>query len=110
MLGTFPKDFSQLETTQGYFSKWQLSKYAISQAVTSQVCPSCSTWPSACSSCITHPIKPKQFAPIDACGASECLTYPMESCCLGNCTFGKLPLGKYSVAKLPMGKYQWEST
>ena len=40
MLGTFPKEFSQAETSQGCFLKWQLPKCAISQVVTSQVCPS----------------------------------------------------------------------
>ena len=40
MLGTFRKDFSQVAAFQGYFPKWQLAKYAISQAETSQVCPS----------------------------------------------------------------------
>ena len=37
MLGTFPKDFSQVATLQGNFTKWQ--KCAISQSATSQVCP-----------------------------------------------------------------------
>ena len=50
MLGTFPKDFPQVATSQGYFPKWQLPKCAISQAATFQVCPSHSTWPSFCSS------------------------------------------------------------
>ena len=45
MLGTFPKDSSQVATSQGYFPKWQLPKCAISQAVTSQVCPSRSVRP-----------------------------------------------------------------
>ena len=36
VLGTFPKDFSQVATSQGYFPKWQLSKCAISRAATSQ--------------------------------------------------------------------------
>ena len=40
MLSTFPKDFSQVATSQGYFPKWQLHKWAISQAATSQVYPS----------------------------------------------------------------------
>ena len=43
MFRTFPKAFSQAETSQGYFLKRQLSKYAISQVATSQVCPSRST-------------------------------------------------------------------
>ena len=38
MLGTFPKDFPQVQaTSQGYFSEWQLPKRAIPQAATSQV-------------------------------------------------------------------------
>ena len=36
MLGTFPQEFSQAATSQGFFPKWQLSKCAISQAATSQ--------------------------------------------------------------------------
>jgi len=35
MLGTFPKAFSQVATSQGYFPKWQLPKCKISQATTS---------------------------------------------------------------------------
>ena len=35
MLGTFPKDFSQVTISQWYFPKWQLPKSAISQAATS---------------------------------------------------------------------------
>jgi len=56
MLGTFPKDYSQVTTPQGYFSKWQLPKCAISQAGTSQVCPSRSARPSACSSRSARPL------------------------------------------------------
>ena len=44
MLGIFPNDFSQVATSQGYFPKWQLLKCAISQAATSQVCSSRSTF------------------------------------------------------------------
>ena len=40
MLGTFPKDSSQVATSQGYFPKWELPECAISQAGTFQVCPS----------------------------------------------------------------------
>ena len=36
----FPKAFSHVATSKGYFSKWQLPKSANSQAETSQVCPS----------------------------------------------------------------------
>ena len=38
-----PKVFSQAATYQRYFPKWQLPRCAISQAATSQVCPSRST-------------------------------------------------------------------
>ena len=34
MLGTFPKNFSQMVTSQGYFPKWQLPKCAISLEAT----------------------------------------------------------------------------
>ena len=44
MLGTFPKDFSQVSTSQGYLPKWQLPKCANTQAATSQVVPSRSAW------------------------------------------------------------------
>ena len=49
ILGTFPKDFSQVATSQDYFPKWQLPKCAISQAATSQVFPSPSVQPTFCS-------------------------------------------------------------
>ena len=45
MLGTFTKDFSQVATSQGYFPQGQHPKSAISQAETSQVCSSRSSWP-----------------------------------------------------------------
>ena len=45
MLGTLPKDFSQVATSQEYFPKWKLPNCAISQAATSQVCPSRSVRP-----------------------------------------------------------------
>ena len=47
ILGTFPKDFFQVATSQGYFPKWQLPKYANSEVATSQVCPSRSARPQA---------------------------------------------------------------
>ena len=37
MFGTFRKAFSQVGTSQGYFSKWQLPKWVISQVPTSQM-------------------------------------------------------------------------
>ena len=52
--------------------KRQLLKYAMSQAATFQ-----SARPT-----------------IVACGVSNSLTLPLESCRLGYCTFGKMPLGK----------------
>ena len=58
MLGTFPKDFYQVATSQVYFPKWQFSKCAIFQAGTSQVCPSRSARPSACYSRSGRPHKP----------------------------------------------------
>jgi len=63
MLGTFPKDFSQMETyqmatSQGYFPKWQLPKCAISQVATSQVCPSHSSWTPACVNHGAWPLSP----------------------------------------------------
>ena len=45
MLGSFPKDFFQVATSQGYFPKWELSKCAISRAATSQLCTSRSVRP-----------------------------------------------------------------
>ena len=45
MLGSFPKDFSQVATSQGYFPKWQLPKYAIYQAAIFQVCSARSARP-----------------------------------------------------------------
>ena len=40
MSGVSPIYFSQVETSQGYFTKWQLPICA-----TSQVCPNCSAYP-----------------------------------------------------------------
>ena len=37
-----------MATSQGYFPTWQLPKCAISQAITSKVCPSRSARPPAC--------------------------------------------------------------
>ena len=55
MLDTFPKDFSQVATSQRYFSKFQLPKCAIFQVSTSQVYPSRSNLPLACSSLGARP-------------------------------------------------------
>ena len=70
MLGTFPNDFSQVATSQEYFLKWELPKCVISQAVTSQVCPSRSARPPACSSrgaqLLAHPSRSAR-APIEDC-------------------------------------------
>ena len=43
--GYFPRVFSQVVTSQGYFPKWQLFTCTISKAVTSHVCPSRSDQP-----------------------------------------------------------------
>ena len=40
MLDTVPKAFYQIATSQGYFTKWNNSKCAISQAASSKLCPS----------------------------------------------------------------------
>ena len=82
MLGTFPKDVFQVETSQRYFLKWQLPKCAISQAETSQVCPGCITW---------HPSEPRRSTPqtIRASALGP----------LGNYTYRKLPSGKLSLGK-----------
>ena len=66
MLGTFPKAFSQAETSQWYFPHLQPPKCAIYQAATSKVYSSRSARP---------PVQAEQRSvPIAACGASECLT------------------------------------
>jgi len=57
---------SQAVTSQGYFPKRQLPKFAVSQPATSQVCPSRSARPLACSS--------SSAPPIAAYGTSESLT------------------------------------
>jgi len=56
MLGTFPKDFPQVATSQGYFPKWQPPKCASSQAETSKVFLSRSALPSVCSSHGARPL------------------------------------------------------
>ena len=56
MRPSFPWDFSQVAAFQGYFPKCQLAKYAISQAATSQVCPSLIAQPQACSRCGNSPL------------------------------------------------------
>jgi len=81
MLGTFPKAFSSnfprvffhVATSQMQFPKRQLPKSVLA----AELGPHCSL----CG------------------GASEGLILPSESCRLGNCTFGKLPLGKLSLRK-----------
>jgi len=41
ILGTFPKNFSQVATSQGYFPKWQLPNMQFPKR---QVCPSRRAW------------------------------------------------------------------
>ena len=103
MLGIFQKDFSQVATSKGYFPKWQLPNRAISQAATSEICPSRSARPTACFSCGARspsPSQPQVWTP--HCSLRR-LRRP-------NLTFGKLLLGKLSLGKSPMGKCLWEST
>ena len=56
MLGTFPKVFSAVATSQEYFPKWQPPKCASSQAETSKVFLSRSALPSVCSSHGARPL------------------------------------------------------
>ena len=73
----FSKDFSQVATSQWYFSKRQLPKSAISQAATFQVCLSHSTPPPSCSSRGARPLAhPSRSArhPIATCVASQGIT------------------------------------
>ena len=63
MLDTFPKDFSQVATSQRYFPKFQLPKCGIFQVSTSQVYPIRSNMPLACSSlCARPPTNPSLCA------------------------------------------------
>ena len=55
MSATFLMTLSQVATSQGYFPKWELPKCAISQAATSQVCPSRSARPPVCPSRSARP-------------------------------------------------------
>ena len=95
MLGTFPKDFSQVSPSQGY-----LSKRAISQ-----VCPSCVTRP-------TSPSLLQHSAPTAACGASEGLIPNLwEELLLGKLHIWgvgiwEIVTWKVSLGKTPLGKYQ----
>ena len=103
MLGTFPKDFSQVAIPQGYFPKWQLPKCAISKR----------QLPKSVLSTVLGP-KPVLAA------ALEPLAHPSRSdrphCNLRslkgpNLTFGKLPLGKFHILEschlgnFQLGKY-----
>ena len=47
---------------------------------------------------------PQRAAPIAACGTSKNLTYPLGSCRLRICTYGKLPLGKLLLKGTPPGE------
>ena len=125
MKGTFPKDFSQVATSQGYypkchlpkgifpsgnflnvqFPKRQLPKSALAAALSPQYVPATALGP------ISNPCRSARPPPIAACGPSEGVTRPLESCRLGHhCTFGKLLLGKFSLGKSPLGKCLWECT
>ena len=77
MLDTFPKDFSQVATSQRYFQKWKLPICAIFQAAPSQVCPSLSARSlpvlAAALGPLAHPSRSAQPL-ISACDASEGLT------------------------------------
>ena len=81
MLGTFPKDVFQVETSQRYFLKWQLPKCAISQAENSQVWPGVSlgTHPSRGA----RPLSPSEPQRWDL----QEITH-IGSCHLGNCRLG----------------------
>ena len=87
MLGTFPNDFPQITTSQGYFHKWQLPKCGIYQTATSQVCPSRSDRPPL------QPTAPQRAKP----NLWEVATWEIAH--LG-VSLGKMPLGKYLTPKV----------
>ena len=88
MLGTFPKAISQVATSQGYFPKWQLPKCAISQAATSQVCPSRSARHLVCSSHSARPLAKRSLRVV----AWE-ISY----------------LGNYNLGYFQFGNHPWEN-
>ena len=80
-----------MATSQGYFSKWQLLKCQISQATTSQVCPS-------------HSSRPPPYNVLSAA-----LGHPLQPVCLRGhiLTFRKLPLGKLHIWEVAVNFYSW---
>ena len=77
MLGTFPKDFPKWQLPKRIFPSGNIPNVQFLQAATSQVFPSRSARPPACSSrggWPPNPSYPQCSAPIAACDASEGLT------------------------------------
>ena len=105
VLGTFPKAFSQGRLPKWQFSKWQLSKFEISHTATSQRLVQALWgawdyngggalrlgWARGSSAAARAGWGPSAAARTD----------------LGNCTFGKLPLGKIPLESCHLGKILW---
>ena len=72
MLRTFPKDFSQVAISQGYFPKWQLPK-GIFQVATFQIC----NIPSVNFPSLSYPQRPTPY-PVLAAVLGP-LSYPSRS-------------------------------
>ena len=102
MLGNFPKDFSQVETSQGYFPKWQLPKCAISQAATSKVFLAAALGPKPVQDAELGPLANPSRSARPPCSL-RCLRGPnlwevsaweiahLGCCHLGNCLLGSRP-------------------
>ena len=102
MLGTFPKNFSQVAISQGFFPKWQLPKSSISQAATSKSVLSAVLGPQPVLTAALGPLAHPRRSTHPHCSLRR-LWGP-------NLTFGKLPLGKLSLGKSPKGNYLFLSS
>ena len=90
ILGTFPKAFSQVASSQVYFPKWQLPKCAISQAATSQS--------SIAAALGSQPVLAAALGPI-------CPFWPLGKFQIWEMANWEIAIWEVALVKMPLEKY-----
>ena len=105
MLGTFPMEFSQTSTSQGYFPKRQILKGIFqSDNFPNVQFPNGYFVPLACSILSARSSSTSQPSAQPSSRSQPYRLALIAACGLENCTLGKIPIGKLSLGKSPLEK------